>query len=62
MLPSRQSGPFTAVWTRSGTRRERAFHRYALCIKIESEKELTVQYTRVDTTQAQLAIATTIIS
>ena len=31
-------------------------------IKIESEKELTVQYTRVDTTQAQLAIATTIIS
>ena len=31
-------------------------------INIESEKELTVQYTRVDTTQAQLAIATTIIS
>ncbi len=31
-------------------------------VKVESEAELTVQYTRVDTTQAELAIATTIIS
>ncbi|MCI9068159.1 MAG: hypothetical protein HFI65_05735 [Lachnospiraceae bacterium] len=30
-------------------------------VKVESEAELTVQYTRVDTTQAQLAIATTIV-
>lgn len=32
---------------------------YAIMIK--SEKDLTVQYTRVDTTQEQLAIATTIV-
>ncbi len=31
-------------------------------IRIESSADLTVQYTRVDTTQAQLAIATTIVS
>ena len=30
-------------------------------VLVESEAELHVQYTRVDTTQAQLAIATTII-
>ncbi len=30
-------------------------------VKVECETELAVQYTRVDTTQAELAIATTIV-